>query len=226
MKRKTLTLTLSILACLALIGVGFASWIISANTSTNAEGNIIVDTVKDKSYVISAASWKDGNSKISFGAPKEMNVTGAWLTNDSTDKTENLTVTYQLTVNYADNTPATGLVNSNKIAATFGAPNDTNYNKAISDELIIAPESTIITETSAGVYEITVTYKWGKHFANSAGATEGVNPYTYYNGNERQANDKIGETSTTYMQDAKTSLETLQAIGAKVTFTLTINITK
>lgn len=226
MKRKTLTLTLSILACLALIGVGFASWIISANTSTNAEGNIIVDTVRDKSYVISAASWKDGNSKISFGAPKEMNVTGAWLTNDSTDKTENLTVTYQLTVTYADTTPATGLVDSNKIVATFGAPNDPKYNKAISDELIIAPESTIITETSAGVYEITVTYKWGKHFANSADATEGVNPYTYYNGNGRQANDIIGETSTTYMQDAKTSLKTLEDIGANVEFTLTIEIKK
>ena len=226
MKRKTLTLTLSILACLALIGVGFASWIISANTSTNAKGNIIVDTVTDKSYVISAASWKDGNSKISFGAPKEMNVTGAWLTNNSTDKTENLTVTYQLTVTYADTTPATGLVDSNKIVATFGAPNDPKYNKAISDGLIIAPESTIITETSDGVYEITVTYKWGKHFANSADATEGVNPYTYYNGNGRQANDIIGETSTTYMQDAKTSLKTLEDIGANVEFTLTIEIKK
>lgn len=224
MKRKTLTLTLSILACLALIGVGFASWIISADATKNEKGNIIVDTVKDKSYVISAASWKDGNSKISFGAPKEMNLTGAWLTNDSTDKTENLTVTYQLTVTYADTTPATGLVDSNKIVATFGAPNDPKYNKAISDELIIAPESTIITETSAGVYEITVTYKWGKHFATSAGATEGVNPYTYYNG--RQANDIIGETSTTYMQDAKISLKTLEDIGANVEFTLTIEIKK
>lgn len=227
MKRKTLTLTLSILACLALIGVGFASWIISADAIEEAEGNIIVDTVTDKSYVISAASWKGGNSKISFGAPKkaEMTEPNAWLTNNSAGEAENLTVTYQLTVTYADTTSATGLVDSKKIAATFGAPNDPNYKKAISDELIIAPESTTIKETSAGVYEITVTYKWGKHFANSATA-EGVNPYTYYNGNGRKATDKIGETSTTYMQDAKTSLETLQAIGANVKFTLTINITK
>lgn len=227
MKRKTLTLTLSILACLALIGVGFASWIISADAINEAKGNIIVDTVTDKSYVISAASWKGGNSKISFGAPKkaEMTEPNAWLTNNSAGEAENLTVTYQLTVTYADGEAATGLVDSKKIAATFGAPNDPNYKKAISDGLIIAPESTIITETSAGVYEITVTYKWGKHFANSATA-EGVNPYTYYNGNGRKATDKIGGTSTTYMQDAKTSLETLQAIGANVKFTLTINITK
>ena len=226
MKRKTLTLTLSILACLALIGVGFASWIISADATKNEKGNIIVDTVTDKSYVISAASWKDENSKISFGAPKEMNETGAWLTNDSTDKTENLTVTYRLTVTYADTTPATGLVNSNKIVATFGAPNDQNYSKAISDGLIIAPKSTTIKELPGGVYEITVTYKWGKHFANSADAEEGVNPYTYYNGNERKATDKIGETSTTYMEDAKTSLKTLENIGANVEFTLTIEIKK
>lgn len=226
MKRKTLTLTLSILACLALIGVGFASWIISADTSTNAEGNIIVDTVTDKSYVISEASWKDGNSKISFGAPKEMKEPNAWLTNNSAGEAENLTVTYKLKVTYSDSTPVEGLVNSNKITATFGAPDDSNYKKAISDGLIIAPESTTIKELSGGVYEITVTYKWGKHFANSADATEGVNPYTYYNGNGRKATDKIGETSTTYMEDAKTSLKTLEDIGAKVTFTLTINITK
>lgn len=52
MKRKTLTLTLSILACLALIGVGFASWIISADTSTNAKGSFIVDTVTDNRLVV------------------------------------------------------------------------------------------------------------------------------------------------------------------------------
>ena len=68
MKRKTLTLTLSILACLALIGVGFASWIIFANAVDKAEGNIIVDTVADKTYVVSG-SWLDGKSSITFGAP-------------------------------------------------------------------------------------------------------------------------------------------------------------
>ena len=57
MKRKTLTLTLSILACLALIGVGFASWIISADTSTNATGSFIVDTVTDNRLVVENGRW-------------------------------------------------------------------------------------------------------------------------------------------------------------------------
>lgn len=101
MKRKTLTLTLSILACLALIGVGFASWIISANTSTTAQGSFIVDTVADKTYVVSG-EWLENKSSIIFGAPATMNAQNPWLTNNSEGKTENLTVTYQLTVTYGD----------------------------------------------------------------------------------------------------------------------------
>ena len=209
MKRKTLTLTLSILACLALIGVGFASWIISADAIKEAEGNIIVDTVADKTYVVSG-SWLDDKSSITFGAPATMNAHNPWLTNDSEGKTENLTVTYQLTVKYGDNTPATGI--KDKITALVVAPENASY--ATVEE----------TAEGSGIYNITVTYKWGKHFADSADATEGVNPYTYYNA--KTATDKLSGTETTYMQDAKTSLETLSKIEASVKFTLNITVVK
>ena len=223
MKRKTLTLTLSILACLALIGVGFASWIISANAADKAEGSFIVDTVTDKTYKVEG-TWLNNQSKITFGAPATMNNTsGTWLTNDSTDKKENLTVTYQLTVTYGDTTPATGI--KDKITAVVTAPENANYTAAVNGELIIAPTSAKVEETATpGVYNITVTYKWGKHFADSADATEGVNPYTYYNA--KIATDKLSGTETTYMQDAKTSLDTLSKIEASVKFTLNITILK
>lgn len=224
MKRKTLTLTLSILACLALIGVGFASWIISADAIKKAEGNIIVDTVADKTYVVSG-SWLDDKSSITFGAPATMNNTeSTWLTNNSTDKKENLTVTYQLKVTYADNTPATGI--KNKITALVGAPESASYTAAVDGGLIIAPKNATVEETAegSGIYNITVTYKWGKHFADSADATEGVNPYTYYNA--KTATDKLSGSETTYMQDAKTSLETLSRIEASVQFTLNITVKK
>lgn len=225
MKRKTLTLTLSILACLALIGVGFASWIISAEVSaTPAEGSFIVDTVNDKSYKVEGA-WLNNQSKITFGAPATMNnVENAWLTNNSEDKKENLTVTYQLTVKYGDNTPATGI--KDKIITTVSAPADPNYTAAVNGKLIIAPTSATVEETAegSGIYNITVTYKWGKHFADSADASEGVNPYTYYNGKE--ATGKLNGSETTYMQDAKTSLETLSKIEASVKFTLSITVKK
>lgn len=219
MKRKTLTLTLSILACLALIGVGFASWIISADTSAEpAKGNIIVDTVEDKTYVVSG-EWLENKSSIIFGAPDTMNASNPWLTNDSKGKTENLTVTYQLTVKYGGKTPATGLVDSNKIVTTFGAPNDPNYTAAVNGGLIIAPTNATVVEAPEGngKYNITVTYQWGEHF-------DKFNPYTYYN--SKNATDKLNGSETTYMQDAETSLDTLSKIEETVEFTLSITVKK
>ena len=217
MKRKTLTLTLSILACLALIGVGFASWIISADAADKAEGSFIVDTVTDKSYTVEG-SWLDNQSKITFGAPDTMNNTSdTWLTNDSKDKKENLTVTYQLTVTYRNGSKATGI--ANKITAVVTAPESASYTAAVNGKLIIAPTNATVEETGegTGVYNITVTYQWGEHFGK-------VNPYTYYNA--KTATDKLSGTETTYMQDAKTSLETLSKIEASVVFTLNITVAK
>ena len=216
MKRKTLTLTLSILACLALIGVGFASWIISANTSTTAQGSFIVDTVADKTYVVSG-EWLENKSSIIFGAPVTMNAKNPWLTNNSEGKTENLTVTYQLTVTYGDGKKATGI--ANKITALVTAPENANYTAAVNGKLIIAPTNATVVEAPEGTgkYNITVTYQWGEHFGN-------VNPYKYYNA--KTATDKLSGTETTYMQDAKTSLETLSKIEASVVFTLNIDVAK
>ena len=218
MKRKTLTLTLSILACLALIGVGFASWIISANTSTNAEGSFIVDTVSDKTYTVTG-DWKDKKSEIIFSAPTG-DTTNGWLTNDSAKK-ENLTVTYQITVKYGDGTKATGI--ANKITALVTAPENANYTAAVNGKLIIAPTNATVEETGegTGVYNITVTYQWGEHFANAEGINQ--NPYVYYNA--KQPSDVLIE-GTTYLEDAKSSLKTLAAIESGVKFTLTINIVK
>ncbi len=216
MKRKTLTLTLSILACLALIGVGFASWIIQANTSTKAEGSFIVDTVNDKTYKVEGA-WLNSQSKITFGAPATMNAVNPWLTNNSEGKTENLTVTYQLTVTYGDGSKAAGI--ANKITAVVTAPENANYTAAVNGKLIIAPTNATVEETGegTGVYNITVTYQWGEHFGK-------VNPYTYYN--EKTATVTLTDSTTTYMQDAKTSLDTLSKIEETVKFTLNITVVK
>lgn len=216
MKRKTLTLTLSILACLALIGVGFASWIISANTSTKAEGSFIVDTVTDKTYNVEGA-WLNSQSKITFGAPATMNAEDPWLTNNSKGKTENLTVTYQLIVTYGDGKKATGI--ANKITALVTAPENANYTATVNGKLIIAPTNATVEETGegTGVYNITVTYQWGEHFGK-------VNPYTYYNA--KTATDTLTDSTTTYMQDAKTSLDTLSKIEETVKFTLNITVVK
>ena len=127
MKRKTLTLTLSILACLALIGVGFASWIISAGTSATDQGSFIVDTVTDN-RLVATGRWititkdsgenevvtsDDNSKKVSFGAPAKMENTEAWLTNNKNGTVEKLTVVYELTVKTkGDSTAVTGLTST------------------------------------------------------------------------------------------------------------------
>lgn len=165
-----------------------------------------------------SGEWLGNKSSIIFGAPATMNNTeSTWLTNNSTDKKENLTVTYQLTVTYVDNTPATGI--KNKITALVVAPESASYTAAVDGGLIIAPTNATVVETGegTGVYNITVTYQWGEHFGK-------VNPYTYYNA--KTATEKLNGSETTYMQDAKTSLDTLSKIEASVKFTLNITVAK
>lgn len=98
MKRKTLTLTLCLLSCLALIGVGFAAWIITSDTEQEIEGNISVDTVTDNRLSVET-SWKDDKNAIVFGW-KTGEYTYSWLKNTDPTYAENLTVT--LVVNVKD----------------------------------------------------------------------------------------------------------------------------
>lgn len=208
MKRKTLTLTLSILACLALIGVGFASWIISADTSANAKGSFIVDTVTDN-RLVATGRWitingeevtsDDDSAKVSFGAPESMEKTGAWLTNDGEGTTEKLTVVYELTVKTKASTPVavTGL--TDKISCAVSC-------EATYSDYITLPEA-VVSEVGEGVYRLTLTFKWGSKFG-------GNNPYDYYNGQDYS--DEL----------AQTALADLNAIHAlnDVVFNLKIDV--
>lgn len=195
MKRKTLTLTLSILACLALIGVGFASWIISADTSATDEGSFIVDTVTDN-RLVATGRWitingtevtSDENSaKVSFGAPATMDKTGAWLTNDKTGTTEKLTVVYELTVKTKGNSTAvTGLTSTEITSSLSCAATYKGY--------IVLPTA-VVSEVGAGVYRLTLEFKWGSKFG-------GVNPYEYYNG--KTYTDELAQTALTDLGEIK-----------------------
>ena len=189
MKRKTLTLTLSILACLALIGVGFASWIISADTSHNDEGSFIVDTVTDN-RLVADGRWitingeevtsDDDSAKVSFGAPKSMAKENAWLTNNGDGTTEKLTVVYELTVKTKGNsTGVTGLTSA-EIISTISC--DATY------EGYIELPTAVVSEVGAGVYRLTLTFTWGSKFGK-------VNPYEYYNG--KAYTDELAQTALT-----------------------------
>lgn len=77
MKKRTLTIAISLLACVALLGVGFASWIITADFGTETEGNVTVDTVRDDSITFSNVRFEESKDTIKF-APVASGE-GAWL---------------------------------------------------------------------------------------------------------------------------------------------------
>ena len=98
MKRKTITLVVYMLVCISLVSVGFAAWVITGGTSTNAGGNVTASTVTDSSLSTSQITWSDG-STIHFGAPVDAsgnlieNSEENWFQFNGTDK-QVLSVTF------------------------------------------------------------------------------------------------------------------------------------
>lgn len=102
MKRRSVIMIIMTFMLLTLVGVGFATWIITEPTKeSTAEGNIEVEKVESKVAWQFEAYWvnepttddpvkNDAANNIVFGTPKDK-VEKAWLTNDTIDQ-ENLTV--------------------------------------------------------------------------------------------------------------------------------------
>ncbi|HCX08158.1 MAG TPA: hypothetical protein DHG20_03440 [Acholeplasmatales bacterium] len=214
MKRKTLTLTLSILACLALIGVGFASWIISADTSTTAQGSFIVDTVTDN-RLEATGRWititkdsgenevvtsDDNSAKVSFGAPATMDKTDAWLTNDKKGTTEKLTVVYELTVKTKGEEFVSNL-SGDEITGIVSC-SDATY-----DPKYVALPTLTVTNKGNGIYYLQLDFDWGTDFG-------GKNPYVYYN--EKEYSDALA-------QEAFNKLTAIKALN-NITFEFKITV--
>lgn len=201
MKRKTLTLTLSILACLALIGVGFASWIISAGKSTTATGNIVVDDVSDKRISLSY-EWVDGKSSIIYGWDENHAITEKdWLKNDAVDKKVDLDLTLKVTVKDVNN----NLYDPESISATITA--DEAYTTAKGKGVVGELPTLTAAKEITGVYNIVIKFTWGEHFG-------GNNPLAFYN-------DGI-KTAETHGEDAKEYLGYVEALK-ECRFTVTID---
>lgn len=201
MKRKTLTLTLSILACLALIGVGFASWVISAGKSATATGNIVVDDVSDKRISLTY-EWVDGKSSIIYGwdenyVTKEKD----WLKNNTVDKKADLDLTLKVTVKDGNN----NLYDPESISATITA--DEAYTTALGKGVVGALPTLTAVKVSTGVYNIVIVFTWGEHFG-------GNNPLAFYN--------DVTKTAETHGEDAKEYLGYVEALK-DCTFTVTID---
>lgn len=195
MKRKTMTLVLCLLAALALVSVGFASWVISAGDSKKADGNITVDTVEDKRLKIDVA-WVDG-STIKYGAPtnKELEgttITNPWLTNDSDDKSV-LTVSLKVTLSYKNATTAYANGGAT-VSATIKEADDSSAYKTAKEAGYVGDMPTAVCdEQEDGTWLVKFTFTWGSKFGNK-------NPYIYYNdGTKTAASD--GDAALAALQE-------------------------
>lgn len=191
MKRKTLTLAISVFALLAIISVGFASWVITRPASdVSADGTITVDNVTDLNVRITYKWVTDTSGETELTAAKPIvfgnaaDATSAnWLYNNKIGP-ENLEAYLKVTVTVDDASAMVG----KKIIATFNAVNasgevSTSYTEAITGTFITGPNngSKLDGEFTASDFNssktatkvIKIEFKWGEAFGK-------VNPIKHW----------------------------------------------
>ena len=217
MKRKTLTLAISVFALLAIISVGFASWVISRpNQADPVQGSIVVEDVEDKSLGITyewvtdstGATKLNSNPVIVFGKPETPdNETVKWLNNTNIAQ-ENLNAYLKISVSNAANLDVQNIhVNFEAVVppenASFTSGKDKSY--VLPGELYELTKDEFGANTS---YVVTLHFNWGSDFG-------GHNPIG--------ASSKwLGEYTEAKAAEASTALHALYTALNGVTYKVTI----
>ena len=240
MKKRTLGLIIAGVAAASMIGTGFAAWVITGNASAEEQGNFYVDTVTDKSITLEA-EWKGAeDGSISFVGP-ESQTTTKWLAYEKSDGiTEFADLDETLTLKFGlgnDVAPADYNV-------TFAFTATGNYENAVTNNYIVNPTingnpltdgsytctlAGLNVSTSQLTADVVVEFAWGTAF-------NGMNPYTFYNGFDYNAQVKKNAAGTPEISTAadkvaiqtvaKDDLTALNTALNGVTYTLTITVTK
>lgn len=207
MKRKTLTLTLCLLACFAVIGVGFAAWIITSDAEKTVTGNIKVETVEDHRLKINIISTEADNV-IRFGKPVGY-AANSWILNNEAE-TENLTATIKFTITKG-NEAVTNLETAGiTVTAGFTTTITDDMNKGVgNNSLVTIPTGFTVekdsTDSEGKTFMIKVVFSYGDEFGKK-------NPYEFYKDKDVTAEG----------DNAVNNLGKLFALNG-VTYTLTIS---
>lgn len=242
MKRKTLTMILCLLTVLSVVGVGFASWIITDGDDATETGNIIVDTVSDQrlELVVTQPTEMD----INFTGPATPDNDGKWLKSDNPSATANLEVTFECKVtkkdgsSFADKTdikldadfvePA--LTQGDQAADTaYGAAKKANCFALANGEIggknytngLYVSDLALADEGKSIKFTVTVKYVWGSIFGDE-------NPFDFYN-DGKTAGEKCnltvnGDANATWGDHADYYLTILSQIPASTAYSLTIEV--
>lgn len=244
MNKKPTILAVAALGSLALIGTGFAGWVIVANATSTASGNITAYEVTDN-RLTATGKWAGDSAtadsgSIVFGKPSGASETAStWFKSKDVGE-EKLSDTYTLSIeskNKNDNAKvkvsATLAITENKSDPTTQTP----YADAVSNNWITAPTLTysrtdLFKKDSSGgapnsveltlvagkvSAEFTFGFAWGSHF----GGENPQNPFTYYN--DHKYGEIISSPDKTYGDDAAEVMGALGKINeTKFSITFTI----
>lgn len=245
MKKKAMIMAVASLGSMALIGTGFAGWVISANTTATAGGVMTAFDVADHRLSTADGTWKNTGTKtgeIIFGLKEGASLTNPkpWFTfNPSEGETkhdEALSDQYTFKVKSKE-TGDTGAftVTSDKATADFavGDAKKAAWDDAVKKGLVAVSEITFDKEeytlaSGEATVVMTVTFAWGNHF-KIKGASTAVNPYTFYNTVSATGGDNDASKGTlltdaaTWADDAKEAMHLLAQI-TQADFTITAHV--
>ena len=209
MKKRTITLMLSILAVAMLVGVGFATWVISQGAGTEIPGSVVVEAVSDERLGVTVAldatheTVEATKGKFVFGHPATVDP-NAWLHTKGEDPQEKLEVYYVVTVTKQGgvaftNDEKTGILVIGTLAEVANANNLVGSSSALINLGAGVTEVKGENDASTRVLSddnktLTVymkaTVNWGSLFG-------GLNPYAYFNGTIGEGQNVVAITSKT-----------------------------
>ena len=236
MNKKPMILAIASLGSVALIGTGFAGWVISTEATADGNGTITAYTVTDNRVRIDDEGWVGDESNansIVFGKPSTGADTG-WFKADSDVAVEKLSAHYHIDL-WSSVKAAPSIVATSTVAGEgYDAALTANYiaGPAVGENVAIAKVDTAPTTTgiayvvTAGAetttpavgqkftIDVYFNFDWGTEFG-------GKNPYTYFS--DFQAN-AVKTTGVTYADFAKASMDVVAtANSATFSFAMTIN---
>ena len=235
-KNKNVWIITAVFGSIAIASTGFAAWIITGDHSTEATGNVVVETAEDQRLTLSAefltnegktfeeANLTTAEEKAPFqrfvlGDVSEVSGSkGHWLDSNSTDL-EDLTVKLKVScTNYdASKSKITWYIDTTAAIGDY----ITLPNSSSAPTEITSDKWTKVGETNVYTATIDVTITWGSAF-NTNG--ENRNPADYFSYFDPSKDDLVGESG---QKDngafAVKTMNDMHTAFANKTFTVHIN---
>lgn len=241
--KKNLTFIVAIFSFIALVGTGFASWIVTRPTQNATQtGSVVTQTVTDKTVQLGVdlATGEDG--RIIFGAPAEKaEEYTEWLENDETVDFEKLSVKLDITVTGIDDISKTDEDNVTFMFEIISVADSTSSEKnaaamanfeycltkgyiggpvlKIGGQEIVGSANTWTIEKSyfsqvGETSEVSCQVTLEFSWGSAFGSETPVNPYDYYN--SQAYTEDLADEAVAVLEDINTKL-------ADVAFKVTVS---